>query len=87
MANEDTKPAKSHWLVPELSLQMQLRQEVDRRTATSLSRDEQAILLDKLIVAWYHHTVLVDNLLGRIRSMEVQLALSTATPGPAAPTE
>jgi hypothetical protein len=87
MANEDAALPSTHWLVPELDLQTQLRQELDRRTAAKLSRDELSVLVDKLIVDWYHRSALLDNLLGRIRSMEVEMALLMAKPSPAAPTE
>ena len=87
MASEDAAVPSMHWLVPQLDLQTQLRLELDRRTAAKLSRDELSTLIDKLIVDWYHRSALIDNLLGRIRSMEVELALLTAQPGPAAPTE
>jgi hypothetical protein len=83
MANEEAALPSTHWLVPQLDLQTQLRLEVDRRTAAKLSRDELSVLVDKLIVDWYHRSALVDNLLGRIRSMEVELALLMVEPGPA----
>lgn len=87
MASEDAALPSMHWLVPQLDLQTQLRLELDRRTAAKLSRDELSVLVDKLIVDWYHRSALVDNLLGRIRSMEVELALLMVEPGPADPTE
>ena len=76
-----------HWLVPQLDLQTQLRQEVDRRTAAHLSRDELAALTDKLIVDWYHQNKLIDNLLGRVRRMEVDLALRDAKPSTPEPAD
>jgi hypothetical protein len=87
MASEDAAVPSMHWLVPQLDLQTQLRLELDRRTAAKLSRDELSVLVDKLIVDWYHRSALLDNLLGRIRSMEVEMALLMAKPSPAAPTE
>jgi hypothetical protein len=85
MSNDET--ASTHWLIPQLDLQTQLRQEVDRRTAAHLSRDELAVLADKLIVDWYHHSELIDNLLGRVRRMEVDLALRDAKPSRPEPSE
>lgn len=76
-----------HWLVPELDLQTQLRQELDRRTAARLSRDELSELVDKLIVDWYHHNKLIDNLLGRVRRMEVDLVLRDAKPSTTEPAD
>jgi len=85
MASEDTSVPSAHWLIPQLDLQTQLRQEVDRRTAAHMSRDELAVLADKLIVDWYYRNQLVDNLLARVRHMEVELALSTAKPSTRTP--
>lgn len=69
-----------HWLVPQLDLHTQLRQEQDRRAAAKLSRDELSIRIDKLITDWYTHTKLIDNLLGRVRCLEVELALAQSPP-------
>ena len=85
MPNDASEPM--HWLVPQLDLQTQLRQEVDRRAAAHLSRDELAVLADKLIVDWYHHIELIDNLLGRVRRMEVDLALRDAKPSKPEPAD
>ena len=71
-----------NWLTPQLDLHTQLRQEQDRRAAARLSRDEIAILADKLIIDWYTHSKLIDNLLGRVRCLEVELALSSAPASP-----
>lgn len=65
-----------HWLVPDLTLEVQLRRERDRRAAAHKSLDELAVIADKLIVDWYQHTTLIDNLLGRVRVLEVELALA-----------
>lgn len=65
------------WTMPALSLTRQLEQEVDRRKAAGLCRDDVAILADKLIVDWYRHTALIDQLFGRIRRLEVDIALAT----------
>lgn len=77
---DDTSDANSpnDWFIPKLSVTAQLHQEVDRRAAARLSRDELANITDKLIQDWYHHTALIDSLLGKVRSMEVRLALSSA---------
>lgn len=77
---DDTSDTNSpnDWFIPKLSVTAQLHQEVDRRAAARLSRDELAIITDNLIQDWYHHTALIDSLLGKVRSMEVRLALSSA---------
>ena len=87
MANEDAALPSIHGLVPQLGLQTQLRLELDRRAAAKRSRDELSVLVDKLLVDWYHHSTLLDTLLRRVCSMEVELALLKAEPGPTAPTE
>lgn len=74
--SDTTSP--SAWFIPKLSVTTQLHQEIDRRAAARLSRDELASITDKLIQDWYHHTTLIDSLLGKVRSMEVKLALSSA---------
>lgn len=85
MPSDAYEPA--HWLVPHLDLQTQLHQEVDRRRAAHLSRDELAALTDKLIIDWYHHSKLIDSLLGHVRRMEVDLALRDAKPSKPEPSE
>jgi len=73
------------WFDPELSLTHQLRQEMDRRAAAHLSRDELAVLVDKLILDWYKHDAAAGELLKRIVKLETEIALSKcapSTPGP-----
>jgi len=69
------------WLVGELSLPSQLHQEMDRRAAAKLSRDELSILVDRLITEWYRHTTTIDALLGKVRHLQVELALSSGVQG------
>lgn len=87
MSNDYPKIPDISWLTPQLDLHTQLRQEQDRRAAARLSRDELAILIDKLILDWYTHSNLIDNLLGRVRCLEVELALSSAPPASTEPSE
>ena len=68
------------WLIPDLSIAAELQQEVDRRKAAHLSRDALAALTDKLICDWYKQTDIINRLLGRVRCLEVELALSLAQP-------
>ena len=68
------------WLVPELSLPTQFDMERDRRAAARLGRDQLAIKTDELIQAWYHQHELIDRLLGKVRHLEVELALKDARP-------
>ena len=75
-----------HWLTPNLDLHTQLRQEQDRRAAAHLSRDDLAVMTDKLIVDWYLHDNLINNLLRRVRCLEVELALSSAPASSTDPT-
>lgn len=87
MSNDYPKIPDISWLTPQLDLHTQLRQEQDRRAAARLSRDELAILIDKLILDWYTHSNLIDNLLGRVRCLEVELALSSAPPASTEPSD
>ena len=72
--------ANEHWFIPELSLPRQLEREIDRRHAARMNRDELSILVDKLIVDWYRQNELVDRLLGKVRQLQVEVALSAAPP-------
>jgi hypothetical protein len=64
------------WFIPDLSLPTELQMEADRRAAAKLSRDELNILADKLICDWYQQRELIDRALGRVRHLEVELALA-----------
>lgn len=68
------------WFIPEPSLTAQLDREMDRRKAASLKRDELSELADKLIIDWYQHEAAVNLLLGRVRHLEVELALAKSKP-------
>lgn len=68
------------WLIPKLSLQSELLQENDRRTAARLDKDALHALVDDLIVQWYQHQSIVDQALGRVRQLEVELALCDSMP-------
>jgi hypothetical protein len=67
-------------LVPVLSLPTQLQMECDRRAAAQMNRDQQAIKIDELIQKWYHQHALIDQLLGEVRHLQVQVALGPAVP-------
>lgn len=69
-----------HWLIPQLSLCMEAQQELDRRTAARMDRDQLHALADELIVSWYEHQSVLDQALGRIRQLEVEVALASAPP-------
>jgi len=68
------------WLIPTLSLQTELNQERARRAAARMGRDQLAVRVDELITAWFLHRELINRLLGRVRQLEVQLALKDARP-------
>lgn len=68
------------WLIPKLSLQSELLQENDRRIAARLDKDTLHALVDDLIVQWYQHQSIVDQALGRVRQLEVELALCDSIP-------
>jgi hypothetical protein len=71
---------EGHWLIPSLSLSMEARQELDRRRAVRLPLHELQALADDLIVSWYEHQSVLDQALGRIRQLEVEVALASAPP-------
>ena len=73
------------WLVPHLSLAMQLMQEMDRRKAAKLSHHELSILADTLICKWYHNQELINRLLRRVQQLEVKTALAECKPSKAEP--
>jgi len=77
---------ESHsWMIPELSLATQCHQEIDRRHAVRMSHHDLQALADKLICDWYLQRELVSRCLGRVRHLEVELALSTARPASSEP--
>ena len=67
-------------LVPTLSLPTQLEMECDRRAAARMNRDQQAVKIDELIQQWYHQHALIDQLLGELRHLQVQVALGPPVP-------
>lgn len=71
------------WLIPELSLQSEAHQEIDRRLAARLDKGSLHALADDLIIQWYQHRSIIDKALGRVRQLEVQLALAEAPPSDA----
>lgn len=72
--------ANEHWFNPELSLPRQLEREIDRRHAARMDRNDLSVLVDKLIVDWYRQNELVDRLLGKVRQLQVEVALSSTQP-------
>ena len=66
----------SSWLIPKLSLITQAQMELDRRVAARMSRDQLCALVDDLIISWYQHMSSLDQALGRVRQLEVQVALA-----------
>lgn len=70
--------AAMDFLVPRLSLPTQLEMEMDRRAAARLSRDQIAIKMDELIQQWYYQHAVIDQMLGKIRQLQVELALKDA---------
>lgn len=72
--------ANDHWFNPELSLQRQLEREIDRRHAARMDRNALSVLVDKLIVDWYRQNELVDRLLGKVRQLQVEVALGSTQP-------
>lgn len=68
------------WMIPDLSLSTQFTMEMDRRKVKHIDRDHLEALADKLICDWYLHRNIIDSALGRIRHLEVELALMESIP-------
>jgi hypothetical protein len=56
--------------------------ECDRRKAARLTHQELMILADDLILSWYQHRNVLDQALGRVRQLEVEVALAEAPAPP-----
>lgn len=68
------------WLIPDLSLATQASMEIDRRRAAHLGIEELAALADTLICDWYRQRQIIDSALGRVRHLEVEVALLKCPP-------
>jgi hypothetical protein len=68
------------WLIPTLSLQTELSQERARRAAARMGRDQLAVVADEMIQKWFLQQELINRLLGRVRELEVMVALKDAPP-------
>lgn len=68
------------WLNLELSLATQAAMEIDRRKAAQLGPHERAAMLDRLICDWYSQRSVIEQALGRVGHLEVELALQQAPP-------
>jgi len=64
------------FLAPTLSLPTQLEMEKDRRAAARMSRDQLAERLDEMIQTWYMQHQMINEMLGAIRQLQVQVALA-----------
>ena len=76
-----------NWLNPTLSLSTQFQQEHDRRAAVRLTHQELQIVADRLIVDWYRHQHVAEQLLRRVSFLEMQLMLASAPPAKRGPDE
>jgi len=71
---------ETSWLNPELSLPLQLQQELDRRRAAHTSRHELCQLVDKLLLDWYRHEAVISAAARHIAGLEIKLALAESGP-------
>lgn len=71
------------FLAPTLSLPTQLEMEKDRRAAARMSRGQLAERMDEMIQTWYMQHQMINEMLGAIRQLQVQVALA----GPPVPTK
>lgn len=68
------------WLNPELSLQTEARQELDRRAAVKLDHQDLQQLTDALIVQWYRQQQIIGCAMKRVMELEIKLMLSGNDP-------
>jgi hypothetical protein len=64
------------FLAPTLSLPTQLEMELDKRTAARMSRDQLVAKTEELIESWYMQHQMINEMLGAIRQLQVQVALA-----------
>jgi hypothetical protein len=64
------------FLCPTLSLPTQLEMEKDRRAAARMSRDQLAEKMDEMIQTWYMQQQMINEMLGAIRQLQVQVVLA-----------
>ena len=50
--------------------------ERDRRLAARMSRDQLAERMDEMIQSWHRQQTMINRMLGRIRHLEVEVALA-----------
>lgn len=63
-------------MLPDLSLAAEAQQELDRRRAARMTRDELATLADDLIVAWHQQCSVIQQATREIAGLQCQLALA-----------
>lgn len=68
------------WLNPELSLQTEARQELDRRAAVKLDHQDLQQLTDTLIVQWYRQQQIIGCAMKRVMQLELEVMLAEAEP-------
>ena len=70
----------AQWLIPEISLETEARQEMDCVALRNLPRHQLLAHADQLIRDWYKHREIIDRALGRVRHLEVALVLAQMVP-------
>jgi uncharacterized tellurite resistance protein B-like protein len=70
----------AQWLIPEISLETEARQEMDCVALRNLPRHELLARGDQLIRDWYKQREIIDRALGRVRHLEVALVLAQMVP-------
>ena len=64
------------FLCPTLSLPTQLEMEKDGPGAGRMSRDQLAEKMDEMIQTWYMQQQMINEMLGAIRQLQVQVVLA-----------
>lgn len=64
------------FLSPTLSLPTQLQMEMDKRAAARMGRQELVGRMQEMVESWYMQQQMINEMLGAIRHLQVQVALA-----------
>lgn len=64
------------FLSPTLSLPTQLQMEMDKRAAARMGRQELVGRMQEMVESWYMQQQMINEMLGAIRQLQVQVALA-----------
>ncbi len=64
------------FLAPTLSLPTQLEMELDKRATARMSRHDLVAKMQEMVESWYMQQQMINDMLGAIRQLQVQVALA-----------